>query len=800
MKHVKFIFLICFLFHIVLFSSVYGESFPLKEISSVGIGYPKAVEVIGNEAYLVCEKTFAILDISDKSNPVMKGRIYLEGSAKDLSITGDYAYLNCGTHGLAIINITNPDNPSIVSTYPVESLKPGLDVDSNGDYVYFLVTNLLEIINVTDPENPEKVGECLTYADRLQYHDGLVYVTSDSSSENDFYFIDVSSPANPISYPDDGINKVNATESFYIENNYAYVQTYNGLWTINITNPFSMTEESNIELTSGTNETDIFVLNDIAYYLTDTGGLFFIDVTDKSNPSLIGNISTPGTGSGVFVLGSYGYVADSQGGLRIINISDLNNPVEEGNFWKILSYPYQCIKQGDYLYIASDNNTLTIVDISNINSPEIITRKFFDEDVRRLDVSGNYLYLTLSDSWSSLYVVDISDKYNPTKVYDFETNFSGRDVKVRNNNLYLTQEGLLESFNIYNVQDPENPEIIWNYSGQPLINPDKMVFTDYAVYLNDYDYGLVGFNLSIPTQPELIYYHKKYTWSTDVAINDDYLYLLYDYKVIIFNISGEYPEELFSLYLPTDSAISINVYKNYLLVGANNNSIYVYDVRDYTNPQLIDIYNTIGPPISMLIENNYLYLGERRSRLHILSFPELYLLSGSVIDQYGDPVTNLEMQISGDLSMAVITDNNGYYEIENIIEGSNLTIQPIDEKNDYEFYPETIQVNNINQDQKVDFNAVKIFRDTLENLVVYPNPWKSVTDEEKVIFKNLTRNCKIEVFSISGERVFEVNTKENQYVWDLNNKGNRKIASGIYLYVVSNDSGEEKRGKLAIIK
>jgi len=55
---------------------------------------------------------------------------------------------------------------------------------------------------------------------------------------------------------------------------------------------------------------------------------------------------------------------------------------------------------------------------------------------------------------------------------------------------------------------------------------------------------------------------------------------------------------------------------------------------------------------------------------------------------------------------------------------------------------------------------------------------------------------------VSGELVFEHEETDSSgmYGWDIVNSQGTKVASGVYIYLITNDRGEKKTGKLAIIK
>lgn len=82
---------------------------------------------------------------------------------------------------------------------------------------------------------------------------------------------------------------------------------------------------------------------------------------------------------------------------------------------------------------------------------------------------------------------------------------------------------------------------------------------------------------------------------------------------------------------------------------------------------------------------------------------------------------------------------------------------------------------------------------SLKDIYLCPNPTK-----DKVTFIQLTPNSKIRVFNILGELIWESQSLDGKEVsWDIKNKN---IASGIYIYVITDDKGNIKRGKLGIIK
>ncbi len=97
------------------------------------------------------------------------------------------------------------------------------------------------------------------------------------------------------------------------------------------------------------------------------------------------------------------------------------------------------------------------------------------------------------------------------------------------------------------------------------------------------------------------------------------------------------------------------------------------------------------------------------------------------------------------------------------------------------------------------FGALK---DNLSESYIYPNPVRASLGHDKVTFENLTNNVIIRIFKTNGDLVREINATDTTgtVTWDLTNDNGNKVASGIYIYLITNESGHKLKGKLAIIR
>jgi len=92
------------------------------------------------------------------------------------------------------------------------------------------------------------------------------------------------------------------------------------------------------------------------------------------------------------------------------------------------------------------------------------------------------------------------------------------------------------------------------------------------------------------------------------------------------------------------------------------------------------------------------------------------------------------------------------------------------------------------------------------DIKVVPNPYRGSAlfeerYEEKIMFINLPKACKISIFSMSGDlvKIIEHTDGSSAEFWDIVSRNNQDVMSGLYLYVVETEE-EKSTGKLVIIR
>ncbi|MBN1216720.1 MAG: hypothetical protein JXA99_14935 [Candidatus Lokiarchaeota archaeon] len=290
----------------------------------------KDVFVSGDFAYIANSVYgLAIINISDPQEN-LSDPIYIElegGDAQGVFVDGDFAYIANGFHGLAIINISNPQELS----NPVYC-----DINGNANEVYIqgtfaYVTDIesgLAIINISNPQKPELInyyGFNGGYASDICVYGNYAYVANYGVG---LAIIDISDPINlgePIFHD---VLSHKEIRSVYKNEFYLYVGGGNELAIIYSLDPTNL-GDSYIYNTYGETIEDIDVRENIAYLSEYNHGLTIINVSQPWNSEIINNIDTEGNAHGICVSGDYAFIANWDFGLACIRvqITDLIDPI-----------------------------------------------------------------------------------------------------------------------------------------------------------------------------------------------------------------------------------------------------------------------------------------------------------------------------------------------------------------------------------------------------------------------------------------------------------------------------------------
>ncbi len=147
------------------------------------------------------------------------------------------------------------------------------------------------------------------------------------------------------------------------------------------------------------------------------------------------------------------------------------------------------------------------------------------------------------------------------------------------------------------------------------------------------------------------------------------------------------------------------------------------------------------------------------------------------INAYGDSVTHT----------AVAPSHGDQFTI--------LTYKPFREEIYYEFSTSNAKYSST---QQVDLNIIRVVPDPY----IVSNEWETSQFGKKIMFNHLPNECKISIFTVSGDHVVDLFHDDNKgyMFWDMRTRNDQFIAYGLYVYVVSIPNGQKKVGKFLVIK
>lgn len=260
-----------------------------------------------------------------------------------------------------------------------------------------------------------------------------------------------------------------------------------------------------------------YISGNFAYIADGAEGLKVVDVSDPTNPILVGSLANSSTAVGIYVSGRYAYMADNNDGLYIIDVIHPTQPV------LVSTYPMNNNSDvkvvGQYAYVTDGSAGIRVLDVSNPSAVKLVSTYNTPGTPTKLFINGKYLYL--ADGGSGLEIYDISNPANITAVGNIATADNAQGVYVTGRYAYVAIGGT--GFDIIDVSDPTAPELL-SQTDTDGISRDLFTAGNY-LYLADQDAHLKIFSVASSTAPVLIGGYSTVGTAQAVTIAGKYAYI-----------------------------------------------------------------------------------------------------------------------------------------------------------------------------------------------------------------------------------------------------------------------------------
>lgn len=595
-------------------------------IATPGIAFD--VKVAGHYAYVAGITDLNVIDISDPKNPKEVGYCgipvekmeYIADHAR-VYVAGNHAYVVNGKAGLQVIDVSDPKDPHIAGSYDTPDY--ARDVCVSGNYAYVADETAFRVIDVSDPINLTEAGFCTTDGGVCVRE---VYVDGNYAYVSGLRVIDISDPKNPkdagsldVIYQGNdrwggkGSMKYYASEALYVSDGYAYVIYYaDYVYEAEYGSVLRVIDISDPKRPRGVGYCDsgfcgpdrVYIANGYAYLLEYMGDedpdLWVINVSDPKNPEKVGEYDTPESAESVYVANGYAYVAEvshlDEGAMstaiRVIDVSDPGKPKAVGYCHDTDDTEGECVGDEIYVdnkfaYITYGKYGLWLVDISDPKNPKEVGSNVIEtRDPSSYDpyseASGFHIadgHLCVAIGRDGLWVEDISDPNNPKKGVWYDLPYNTGGVYILDGYAYVVGS---DSLRVIDISDPENPKEVGSCDMSGYYGKGVVVIGGYAYV---FDAGVDGrkipgisiIDVSDPKNPKEAGFYNTPSHVYKAYVTNGYVYLVTD-------------------------------------------QVRVLDVSDPKNPKEVGSYSTAGGASGIYVSDGYIYVADGEAGFCILKY------------------------------------------------------------------------------------------------------------------------------------------------------------------------------------
>ncbi len=468
------------------------------ELGSLGLaGEGEAdyrLHVDGSLVYVPRPTGLWIVDVSDPTDPTLRGQVTTGAPAYDVTVVASHAYVSYGhsatSLGLGVVDVSDPDAPTLVtelerpawspvlavSGYVVVAKDEGLDVldvsdpsaptpaetwalggpavdlDVRNGRLYAVANTELTVLDVTTPTTLSFVAsfDVELPVSRLAVDDTSAYVIVDHGMVYASRLVIVGLLGGPhavgaIAAPDYANGVTVGSERAYVGGQDA------GLLVADLRYPGTAPKVGH--LATAFPVADVVVAHPYAYVAGGFGGgLGVIDISTPTAPTAVGNLTTLGTAIRVAVSGPIAALSDDQT-LRIVDVSAPASPTEMGSV-ALPSTARGSEFDGGIVFVAADDAGLQVVDASTPEAPSICASIASPDGAYDVALHGNYVYLATEAR--TLMVVDVTDPCMPALVTSVPTPGYAYVVHVLGDRAYV---GDSTGLTIFDLTDPAAPKL-----------------------------------------------------------------------------------------------------------------------------------------------------------------------------------------------------------------------------------------------------------------------------------------------------------------------------------------------------
>jgi len=343
-----------------------------------GAGKSRSVEALGTYAVVADWEgiTLRVFDIGERGEPSLLGDLELPGNPLRMEIASHRAFIAMEYGGLAVVDLGDPENPTLLSTLPDVNGRPQ-DIALLDDVALVVtMTAGLKVIDISNPEAPSILAslELPDPGAGISLSGTTAYVAAHQAG---LVIIDVSTPSEPRILSTLDINAV-AVDTTTMGDRVLVSGYYSGLFIVDVSNPAAPTVISDLGMPNMARST--VVGGHLGFVSNGGQGLSVVDLEDPANPVLLGTTAMADESwYGAFV-GDRFVLADNEAGFTVFDVTSCGDtaPPLKADF----EYSPDSPRAGE---------TVTFTDLSSGN-PTVWSWSFGDDGSTSSDQNPSHIF------------------------------------------------------------------------------------------------------------------------------------------------------------------------------------------------------------------------------------------------------------------------------------------------------------------------------------------------------------------------------------------------------------------------
>lgn len=385
----------------------------------------REIPVQGTVHYMVRDKNFIyaaagddgilILDITQKNNPTLVSSLQDKNYARNVGVLDGFAYVAEQEKGVGVVDVRNKQKPKRVRT-----VKAGIvnfvKVQDGKAYLSDAIEGFV-ILDLSHPEKPVVLSRLKLPSENHPDYQPVDPPPYDVALAGDIAYvangykgiavINIKNPRKPALVKN--FRTKNFCHNITVKNRFAFVTVQPGtILMLDIKNPENPVEVKEVPGFGG--YSPFAFSGKRAVFQKERTSFSIVDAADMTSPKILGTYQSPGSGQGITISSKTLYLSDGSEGLKIFSLENPEKPRLSGTL-NTTAFAHRTAVFFPYAFIADGLGGVVAANVAHPEKAKYITSYNFQQHPWDIAVRKNISYLATGSVGLTVY--DISNVSSP---------------------------------------------------------------------------------------------------------------------------------------------------------------------------------------------------------------------------------------------------------------------------------------------------------------------------------------------------------------------------------------------------